>query len=55
MASNDIKYFNPYFKDKTDDDLLNLIKIKSRRNGITFIFNEIYKELTKRAIFNNGK
>ena len=54
MASN-IKYFNPIFKDKTTEELSNVIRIKARRTGMTFCFEKIMEEIMNREMFKDDE
>ena len=42
-----------HIKDYTTKELEDLIKIKARRIGMTYIYWDMLEELSKRYIFNN--
>ncbi len=47
----EIKYFNPLFKNFTDEDLQKAFDMKKRRLGISNLLGAMVIEINNRAIF----
>lgn len=44
------KYIIKEIKDYTDEELINLVKAKARRVGVTYNFSPVFEELERRRI-----